>query len=462
MPLERGGLLVAWHPNGLVDPALLLATFPGRAVFGARHGLFRWPVLGALLRATAVPIYRRQDLAPGGESAAEAAAKRGNEAGLAALADAVARRSFAVLFPEGDSHDLPHPIELRTGAARLLLSARERSGDRADRFGGPAVVPVGLHYDRKRLFRSRALVVYHPPLDLSEELEAARAAGDDEERRREVARRLTARFAAALEESALATADWEEHHLMHRLRRLLRAERAARAGAPPGPSDMRERRLGFERVRTAFRVLRERVPAEVEALRVRIRDYDRRLRRLGVDDHELDGDPEPVHASVLLVLAFQRFVVDLLLPPLVAIGLIANLPAAILVAGVARAGSKREKDVASLKLLVGAVLFPLGWVVLGVLAARGHGAIADLYPDARGIPWATGLLAVALSALGGALVLAYGRISRRWGRALVVRWRRATRRRDVASLLAERASLADAAASLSEGLELPGGKWGKW
>ena len=29
----------------------------------------------------------------------------------------------------------------------------------------PVIVPVGIHYDRKRLFRSRALVVFHPPAE---------------------------------------------------------------------------------------------------------------------------------------------------------------------------------------------------------------------------------------------------------------------------------------------------------
>src|SRR6188768_502227 len=81
LPASGGGLLLAWHPNGLIDPALVLTAFPGRVVFGARHGLFQWPVLGRILRSVAVPIYRRQDLPPGGS---DPAARSGNEASLAA------------------------------------------------------------------------------------------------------------------------------------------------------------------------------------------------------------------------------------------------------------------------------------------------------------------------------------------------------------------------------------------
>ncbi|MEM7789676.1 MAG: 1-acyl-sn-glycerol-3-phosphate acyltransferase, partial [Bacteroidota bacterium] len=62
VPEAGGGLLVAWHPNGVIDPALILSTFPGQIVFGARHGLLKWPLLGALMRGLGtVPIYRAQD-----------------------------------------------------------------------------------------------------------------------------------------------------------------------------------------------------------------------------------------------------------------------------------------------------------------------------------------------------------------------------------------------------------------
>ncbi|MDH3729126.1 MAG: acyltransferase, partial [Myxococcales bacterium] len=46
IPETGGGILIAWHPNGLVDPALIVSTFPRQVVFGARHGLFKWPIVG--------------------------------------------------------------------------------------------------------------------------------------------------------------------------------------------------------------------------------------------------------------------------------------------------------------------------------------------------------------------------------------------------------------------------------
>jgi glycerol-3-phosphate O-acyltransferase/dihydroxyacetone phosphate acyltransferase len=457
LPERGGGLLLAWHPNGMIDPALVLAAFPRRVVFGARHGLFRWPLLGAILKSVAVPIYRRQDLA---RSADEAGAKRGNEASLGALADAVAGGSFAMLFPEGDSHDQSRPLELKTGAARLYLDALARCRARAARERGdsgpsaPWVIPVGLHYDGKRFFRSRALVVFHAPLAIDAEIVRAEAS---EEERREAARRLTERFAAALDRTVLATDDWRDHHLMHRLRRLIRAERAERAGGEPGPVDMRERLLGFARVWTAYRELGEDQSAAVVAIRRRVGAYDRLLRRLGLEDHELDrDDPPPPHGGRLATLALQRLLLDWILPPLALVGLLANLPAALLLAGLARLAARREKDVATIKLFFGAVLFPASWIALGVLAAWGQGALADRTPALAHRPWAAAAAAVLLAAGGGLLVLFYGRLSRLWGRALLVRAKRRLFRRWVERLRGERAAIFDEATALAARLELPG------
>src|SRR5262245_62569490 len=40
VPADRGGIVVSWHPNGLVDPWLILAHFPRPGVFGAGGGVY--------------------------------------------------------------------------------------------------------------------------------------------------------------------------------------------------------------------------------------------------------------------------------------------------------------------------------------------------------------------------------------------------------------------------------------
>ena len=117
VPRDRGGLLVAWHPNGIVDPALILASAPVQVVFGARDGLLRWPVVGWLMRRLGtVPIYRAQDTAGPPSPEARRAA---NDASLGALAGAVLGRAVRGALPRGRQPRRAVPVggQDRRGAA---------------------------------------------------------------------------------------------------------------------------------------------------------------------------------------------------------------------------------------------------------------------------------------------------------------------------------------------------------
>ena len=123
VPTDAGGLVVSWHPNGIVDPALIFAEFPGRVVFGARHGLFRIPVVGALLRAVhTVPIYRASDL-PAGDADAR---RKANQMSLALTADLRLARQGARLgavFARvglGPDGGVSHLLTQLVGSARAL------------------------------------------------------------------------------------------------------------------------------------------------------------------------------------------------------------------------------------------------------------------------------------------------------------------------------------------------------
>ena len=146
LPARGGGIMIAWHPNAIIDAMLLAAYCPRPVVFGARHGLFDLPLLGWLLRRTGtVPIYRVRDTPDETPEHRRAA----NERSLGELAEAVASGRLIALFPEGHSPDAPHPLALKTGAARLFDQAR-----RLGKGAAPFVLPVGLHYGAKDRGRS--------------------------------------------------------------------------------------------------------------------------------------------------------------------------------------------------------------------------------------------------------------------------------------------------------------------
>ena len=441
VPADRGGLLVAWHPNGLIDPALILATVPGRIVFGARDGLLRWPVVGPMMRGLGtVPIYRAADQ----EGMSPDERRAANDRSLGALADAIAGGSFSALFPEGVSHDNPHLAEIRSGAARLYLQARERTPAGAP---PPVVLPVGLHYEDKDVFRTDVLVAFHPPLDLSD----LDLTGDD------APAVLTDRIEGALVGAVHPTASWELHALMHRARTLIAAEAAARRGERAAPETVHSRTAGFAQIWEGYRVRRETHPGEIEALRRDTTAYHDALRLLGLDDAALDRPPRLGSAVLVVGAVLQAVAVALLLPPLLVVGFVVNAPPYWLLKGVARLASKAEKDTATVKILGGLVLFPLAWGVAGALAARGVVRLAGALPGLPETPVVVGLVVAVLSALGGVAALLYSEIAVGAWRAVRVRaarWRHADR---LPGLRARRGDLHDRFLRLAEGLDLPQG-----
>lgn len=447
LPKDGCGLLVSWHPNGLVDPGLILTRFGRPVVFGARHGLFAVPILGFVLRRLGtVPIYRAVDASRGDPAERRAA----NRKSLDALAGAIADGSFAALFPEGVSHDAPHLAELKTGAARLYYRAR-MLGEQT-----PMIIPVGLHYDRKQIFRSNALVAFHPPLQLPPDLDVTPQPDDSEELDNDRARRLTSAIEVTLREVVHATDDWALHNLMQRTRRMFRAERASRVEADPGRTTIGERVLGFARVRRGYYDLMQRSPEEVNRLRTAVETYDADLRALQIEDYDLDRNPTLLPPWLATLLVLQAIAVFLLLPPLIVLGYVVNLPTALLLRGIAAFGAKLDKDEATIKLLLGLVLFPATWVAAGFLAIRGHAALHALYPALPSDPTLTGVVTGLLAGLGGAFAVRYLRVASEVARAVRVRLLRRSRWVAVQRLRIERARLCVAIEALAEGLDLPG------
>ena len=409
VPTDRGGLLVAWHPNGIVDPALILASAPVQVVFGARHGLLKWPLLGRLMRGLGtVPIYRAQDN-PDDPEARRAA----NDKSLGALADAIQEGRFAALFPEGVSHDAPFLSEVKTGAARLFLRAAQ------DAEVPPVIVPVGLHYDRKDLFRSDVVVAFHPPLDVSDLLAPAHLgnapdgadAGVDGvaegahtlAEAEDPAHVLTDRIEAALVEAVRPTEDWALHRLMHRAYALMRAEDDIRLGIRSEPLSARARARGFHQIWTGYQARHQSHPAEIAALRRDMTDYDRLLRASGMSDADLDRPPR-LNPLLGVIFGIQLALLAVLLPPILVVGFVVNVPPFLLLNAAARRFASADKDTATIKIMGGVVLYPLAWGIAAIAAGLTAARLHDLFPGLPDAPFAAGLAVFVLSAVGGALV----------------------------------------------------------
>jgi 1-acyl-sn-glycerol-3-phosphate acyltransferase len=199
-------LLVANHPNSLLDPIIVLAAARRDVRLLAKAPLFADPKTAWLMRlGAAIPVHRASD---------DPSKMADNAAMFRAVHQALASGDAVGLFPEGISHAAPAMAPLRTGAARMALGAAALVG------GGFPVVPVGLTLRDRDIFRSEARVVIGAPVAWDDL--ALRGADDVE-----AVRELTARIAAALSGVTLNLEHWEDEPLVSTAVRVWEAERAA-------------------------------------------------------------------------------------------------------------------------------------------------------------------------------------------------------------------------------------------
>ncbi len=142
-------LLVLNHPNGLLDPLVATALLPRPPRFVAKAGLWKLlPLRPFLALFRPIPVERAQDT---GDAEARAAAV---QAAFAAVHGAFLKGEVVGIFPEGISHGGHDLAPLKTGAARMVLGAGTR----------PTLVPAGLVYGDRELFRHNALLRLGAPI----------------------------------------------------------------------------------------------------------------------------------------------------------------------------------------------------------------------------------------------------------------------------------------------------------
>jgi 1-acyl-sn-glycerol-3-phosphate acyltransferase len=441
VPTDKGGIVVAWHPNGMVDPALIFSLFPRTLVFGARHGLFKWPILGWLMRTIGtVPIYRRQDLT--GMSIEEQRIK--NTESLDALVSRIAEGSFSALFPEGVSHDDPCLRQLKTGAARIFDAAYQAS----EPSNRPVIIPVGLHYDHKQRFRSSVLVNIHPSIELPEALW-----NEVDQRTRLDA--LTNQMESTLTEVIYAMEDWEMHRNFHRAALLVRAERLSSESSVRSAS-ISERMIGVARLWEGYHQRKPEYPKEVEAIVTRIEQYRLNMESLGLLDHQLDGDVRWISRRVLGILILQSILYAAVFPPLLLVGYLINFPTMALIRYAVQNFVPLQKDKTSVQLFSSIVLYPLTWCLWSGLAYFGHLQATPLFPTLPNIPIASALFVGCVSMISCVVMFVYLRAVTRMLRAWKVRWTKRSKQGYIEVLLEERRQLTEELLHFAEGLDLPG------
>jgi 1-acyl-sn-glycerol-3-phosphate acyltransferase len=346
IPAGKPLVFVLNHPNGLLDPMVLRVATGWPARFLAKSTLFRNPISRLAMEAFgSIPVYRAH------EAGARAGDASRNDATFARCRAELAAGGAMALFPEGVSHSDPQLRPLKTGAARIALSAEAEHDGKL----GVVIVPVGLYYERKALFRSSVLLVVGEPLAVAPRLPDYRR---DE---RQAVTALTETIDARLDEVVLQA---ESRDLLAGIARVARWTRD-----DDGAHDLAAQHTRARELVDAYARLRARDPERVEAIAAEVRAYTRVLRQLGV------RDPWALELAPLrpgaLVTALAKMIVA---APLAAVGALLGWIPYRLAGEVAKRITQDEDVLGTAKLVAGAVFLALAWGAQAIAAGIAWGA----------------------------------------------------------------------------------------
>ncbi|KAK4058869.1 Glycerol-3-phosphate/dihydroxyacetone phosphate acyltransferase [Microbotryomycetes sp. JL221] len=251
------------------------------------------------------------------------------------------------IFPEGGSHDRTDLLPLKAGVSIMALGAMSSNADLTLR-----IVPVGLSYFHPHRFRSRAVVEFGTPIEIPTELVRDFEKGGDEKKK--AIGDVMSMVVDGLKSVTIRAPDYDTLMLIQATRRLYR---------PPGQHltlgqivELNKRFIaGYEAYKEEPRVI---------DLSKRVKEYNTKLRYLGLKDHQVEKIARPWWKSFAL-LAYRLGLVSawgaLALP-----GVILNAPIFIAAGYISRVKAKEALAASTVKIKGKDVLAT--WKVLVALA----------------------------------------------------------------------------------------------
>ncbi len=311
-------LIVANHPNGLLDPMVVQLALNRRVRFLAKSTLFE-NVFGRIpsLAFGAIPVYRKKD----GQDTAK------NDSMFSAVYDAFKNNAWVLIFPEGSSHDETQLLPLKTGAARMAIGAELENLQ---------ILPIGITYETKHHFRSRVNV------NLGKTVQWA--ALRNEKRVRE----LTDLIFEGLRDAMFETPSASLRQGFFFVARWLEDD------APIAKLEEKAKEL-----ESAYGKLLIDNPESAQQLTEDISDFSRDLQSVGLEPWNLETTSSIKGLAFLIVFA-----------PFAFIGFVTHIPVYMLIRFIVNRMSKGELDLlGTFKTIGGLIFYPLSWILFGLLFA---------------------------------------------------------------------------------------------
>ncbi len=412
IPVDRGSVIVSWHPGGLFDKMLTKGLLPIEQI--DFNGILN------------------------------------NENELEKLSSQVATGKSIVVFPEGESHTSSHTKEIEDNAAKIAVRASELAGENK-----PVVVPVGIHYSKKHYFRERVAMTVERPIEVTGSIED-----------------LSEIISGEISRASLSREDWKDRELIWKARSIIQAERRRKNPEVEKIVTYGQGVLGARRVRAAWEWLAQNDSKECAKLEQRTREHMSRLGKLDLKPHHVDTRPMSVTTkgfakSIFLFLFAWSFMLGFVTFS----AIVGSFPPFLFVVLLDRTfGRKlRETSRGALKLYTALIVYPIWWFLSA--SAFTWALLSDSSPLSSYADYS--MIIEFLFALPAALVLPlmiwwmptagklqiklYAKGKSSWRRMrLWVKWRDSSF--DWNNLCAVQQSLAADLVKIGDGLILPGDK----
>ncbi len=272
VPASGPVLFVSNHPGSLTDSFVIGLSVPRKVNFIGTVQLFQFaPVRWLLTQCGVIPINRAKDNPRAMRSVADT---------FEAVYRVLERGEAVGIFPEGVTYDDSALKEVKSGAARMALELENRHEGKL----GLRVVPVGLTYSAKELYRSEALANFGEPMVASDYL-AGYA-----EHRKECINRLTAEIERRLQSLILHIPKLEETRVVEGVKRLYLNQLLLGNRVEPAPAGARELLMSQRIVGAVDEVYRTQ-PQRAAAFAAKLDFYERWLKRLRISDSALASAP---------------------------------------------------------------------------------------------------------------------------------------------------------------------------
>ena len=338
VPTKEPVIFAPNHQNALMDALAILLLVDKQPVFMARADIFKKKIVSRILNfLKIIPVFRIRD---GVDSLSN------NNESFGVALRALGYGQAVGIMPEGN-HGSQHVLRpLKKGIVRFALNAQENFGTVPVK-----IIPVGIEYSHYTEFRSKLLVIFGNPIDVSEYLSAYK------ENPQIAFNSLRERLANEMKKNMLNIDSPAYYDLIFTIKELYAPRLQEKQDLP---DTYYFRFLAEKQITEKLVSAAHDNPAILDSLRTSINEYQNGLKKLNLSDWVLDAEKPDRKTLYFDILRYTAFL------PFFLISTAINYIPYFLCNYVAN-GAKDNQFKSSIKLVLMAFVFPFYYLFFLVL-----------------------------------------------------------------------------------------------